>query len=277
MVFVIRVKTNAGNFRVGGLDPYNATSADVVAAFPTTASDAFRSCRVDGMHITTPLCTDPRCTVPLDANRPLAYQGLNHGGSVHCKVAFRHLHPPPGLGCNTRNYGIASPSARAVGGGSTAVATSGVGDARRRPKSLLDLEARPKIGLHQQTIRPRNALLTACPWLSRDEASEALRNADGDVERAKTASASTLRQKQQQQQQRLPHQIYSSSTAAMARNDERIDETAAMTTSYNYFANSYPRAVYQSNLSNVTNNYFASSNSSAGQQTMRPRNALLTA
>ena len=167
MVFVIRVKTNAGNFRVGGLDPYNATSADVVAAFPTTASDAFRSCRVDGMHITTPLCTDPRCTVPLDANRPLAYQGLNHGGSVHCKVAFRHPQPPPGLGCNTRKYDaavtasskrIAPPSARAVGGGSTAVATSGVGDASRRPKSLLDLEARPKIGLHQQTIRPRNAL-----------------------------------------------------------------------------------------------------------------------
>ena len=167
MVFVIRVKTNAGNFRVGGLDPYNATSADVVAAFPTTASDAFRSCRVDGMHITTPLCTDPRCTVPLDANRPLAYQGLNHGGSVHCKVAFRHPQPPPGLGCNTRKYNaavaasstrIASPSALAVGGGSTAVATSGVGDASRRPKSLLDLEARPKIGLHQQTIRPRNAL-----------------------------------------------------------------------------------------------------------------------
>jgi hypothetical protein len=50
-----------------------------------------------------------------------------------------------------------------------------------------------------------------------------------------------------------------------------------MTTSYNYFASSYPRAVYQSNLSNDTNNYFASSNSSAGQQTMRPRNALLTA
>jgi hypothetical protein len=98
MVFVVRVKTNAGNFRVGGLDPYNATSADVVAAFPTTASDAFRSCRVDGMHITTPLCTDPRCTVPLDANRPLAYQGLNHGGSIHCKVAFRHPQPPPGLG-----------------------------------------------------------------------------------------------------------------------------------------------------------------------------------
>ena len=34
---------------------------------------------------------------------------------------------------------------------------------------------------------PRNALLTACPWLSKDGASEALLNADGDVERAKTA------------------------------------------------------------------------------------------
>jgi hypothetical protein len=168
MVFVIRVKTNAGNFRVGGLDPYNATSADVVAAFPTTAPDAFRSCRVDSMHITTPLCTDPRCTVPLDANRPLAY----------CKVAFRHPQPPPGLGCNTRKYNaaitasstrIAPPSARAVERGSTAVATSGAGDASRRPKSPLDLEARPKIGIHQQTIRPRNALLTACPLLRRGE------------------------------------------------------------------------------------------------------------
>ena len=33
-------------------------------------------------------------------------------------------------------------------------------------------------------MRPRTALLAACPWLSRDEASDALRNANGNVERA---------------------------------------------------------------------------------------------
>ena len=40
-------------------------------------------------------------------------------------------------------------------------------------------------------MRPRTALLAACPWLSRDEASDALRNANGNVERAIEAQSST--------------------------------------------------------------------------------------
>jgi hypothetical protein len=125
----------------------------------------------------------------------------------------------------------------------------------------------------QQTMRPRNSPLTACPWLSWDVASEALRSVNGDVHRAKTTSASARRQ----QLQRLPHQAYSSLTAATARGGERIDQAPAMMNSNNYFAYIYSSAGCQSNLSNHTNNFSANSYSSVGQQTMCPRNSLLTA
>ena len=36
-------------------------------------------------------------------------------------------------------------------------------------------------------MRPRNILIAACPWLSNSEASQALRNAGGDIEKAKRA------------------------------------------------------------------------------------------
>ncbi|KAL9191355.1 hypothetical protein ACHAXT_001061 [Thalassiosira profunda] len=42
-------------------------------------------------------------------------------------------------------------------------------------------------------MRPRNQLLAACPWLTRDDASEALRHAGGDVEKAKRASSARRR------------------------------------------------------------------------------------
>ena len=38
--------------------------------------------------------------------------------------------------------------------------------------------------IYDLSMRPRTALLAACPWLSRDEASDALRNANGNAERA---------------------------------------------------------------------------------------------
>ena len=34
-------------------------------------------------------------------------------------------------------------------------------------------------------MRPRNVLLAACPWLSNNDASQVLRNAGGDIEKAK--------------------------------------------------------------------------------------------
>ena len=54
-------------------------------------------------------------------------------------------------------------------------------------------------------MRPRTALLAACPWLSRDEASDALRNANGNVERAieaVTPSAHAARQSQSSEEKR---------------------------------------------------------------------------
>jgi len=47
-------------------------------------------------------------------------------------------------------------------------------------------------------MRPRNLLLDACTWLSREEASEALRNAGGDVEKAKRAASAFRRRCQAQ-------------------------------------------------------------------------------
>ncbi|KAL7541452.1 hypothetical protein ACHAXR_013268 [Thalassiosira sp. AJA248-18] len=46
-------------------------------------------------------------------------------------------------------------------------------------------------------MRPRNALIAACPWLSRDGASEALRDAGGDVEKAKRAVSAARRRCQE--------------------------------------------------------------------------------
>ena len=80
-------------------------------------------------------------------------------------------------------------------------------------------------------------------------------------------------QQEQREQQHLPHHAYSSSTEATARNDERIDQTTAMTNSKNYYASSYPIA---GNQSNHSNNYSANIYSSAEQQNIFPRNALLT-
>ncbi len=75
-------------------------------------------------------------------------------------------------------------------------------------------------------MRPRIALLTECPWLSRDEASEALRNADGDVERAKTAAAAARRQQQHQQQhQHERDRASSSSSTATGQGGEKIVDT----------------------------------------------------
>ena len=34
-------------------------------------------------------------------------------------------------------------------------------------------------------MRPRNILIAACPWLSNNDASQVLRNAGGDIEKAK--------------------------------------------------------------------------------------------
>ena len=48
-------------------------------------------------------------------------------------------------------------------------------------------------------MRPRNALIAACPWLSRDSASKVLRSAGGDVERAKRAALVDRRRGQQKQ------------------------------------------------------------------------------
>ena len=74
-------------------------------------------------------------------------------------------------------------------------------------------------------MRPRNVLLTACPWLSQEEASDALRNADGDVERAKTAAAAARRQQQQQHQHERDRASSSSSTAATGHGGKKIDDT----------------------------------------------------
>ena len=42
-------------------------------------------------------------------------------------------------------------------------------------------------------MRPRNILLAACPWLSTSEASDALRDAGGDIEKAKRAVSAARR------------------------------------------------------------------------------------
>lgn len=42
-------------------------------------------------------------------------------------------------------------------------------------------------------MRPRNVLLAACPWLSREEASDVLRGAGGDVEKAKGSASAARR------------------------------------------------------------------------------------
>ena len=44
-----------------------------------------------------------------------------------------------------------------------------------------------------EVMRPRHALLAACPWLTREEASEALRGSGGDVEKAKRAAFAARR------------------------------------------------------------------------------------
>jgi len=42
-------------------------------------------------------------------------------------------------------------------------------------------------------MRPRKVLLSACPWLSTSEASDALRDAGGDIEKAKRAVSAARR------------------------------------------------------------------------------------
>ena len=42
-------------------------------------------------------------------------------------------------------------------------------------------------------MRPRTALIESCPWLSRDEASEALRAAGGDLGRARELATAARR------------------------------------------------------------------------------------
>jgi len=104
MAFFIKVRTNAGTYRVGGLDPSISTPADILTNFPTTSSDAFRPCRVDGMFINSPLCSDSKCNMPLDERKTLSSQGLYNGGLVYCTVAFHHPRPPPDPSMWTRMY-----------------------------------------------------------------------------------------------------------------------------------------------------------------------------
>jgi hypothetical protein len=95
-------------------------------------------------------------------------------------------------------------------------------------------------------MRPRNALLTACPWLSRDEASETLRSVDGDVERAKTAAAAARRQQEQQRppQHDRDRASSSSSTGATGHGGEKIGDAnvgKAVTSSLPPVARAPPR------------------------------------
>jgi len=43
-------------------------------------------------------------------------------------------------------------------------------------------------------MRPRNSLLQACPWLTTSEASDYLRQTEGDVEKAKRVASANRRQ-----------------------------------------------------------------------------------
>jgi len=104
MALFIKVRTNAGTYRVGGLDQSISTPADILTNFPTTSSDAFRPCRVDGMFINSPLCSDSKCNMPLDERKTLSSQGLYNGALIYCTVAFHHPRPPPDPSMWTRMY-----------------------------------------------------------------------------------------------------------------------------------------------------------------------------
>ena len=104
MALFIKVRTNAGTYRVGGIDPSISTPADILTNFPTTSSDAFRPCRVDGMFINSPLCSDSKCNMPLNERKTLLSQGVYNGGLVYCTVAFHHPQPPPDPSMWTRMY-----------------------------------------------------------------------------------------------------------------------------------------------------------------------------
>lgn len=105
MALFMKVRTNAGTYRVGGIDPSISTPADILTNFPTTSSDAFRPCRVDGMFINSPLCSNSKCNMPLDERKTLSSQGLyNNGALVYCTVAFLHPQPPPDPSMWTRMY-----------------------------------------------------------------------------------------------------------------------------------------------------------------------------
>jgi nuclear protein localization family protein 4 len=74
---IIRVRTNIGVWRVEDLDPATATPSDVIAGIAATRPHVVYE---------TPLSSDPRCDVPLDASTPLSSQGFGHGSMVHCRV-----------------------------------------------------------------------------------------------------------------------------------------------------------------------------------------------
>ncbi|KAL3807984.1 hypothetical protein ACHAXA_000954 [Cyclostephanos tholiformis] len=91
MAFVIRVRTNAGTYRVTGLDPHTSRVSDLISSFSTASSDAYRSCNVDGMYIVDrAMFVDSRRTVELDPDGTLADRGLHRSGAlVYCRVAYR--------------------------------------------------------------------------------------------------------------------------------------------------------------------------------------------
>jgi len=74
---LIRVRTNAGLWRVENLDEKTSKPSDIVTSIATTRPNIVYE---------RPLSFDPACENPLDDDTTLSAQNLRHGSMVHCRV-----------------------------------------------------------------------------------------------------------------------------------------------------------------------------------------------
>lgn len=74
---LIRVRTNAGLWRIDNLDAETSKPSDVLSSIASTRPNVVYE---------KPLSSDPGCNSPLDEGSTLAAQNLRHGSMIHCRV-----------------------------------------------------------------------------------------------------------------------------------------------------------------------------------------------
>mmetsp|Transcript_1923 Transcript_1923/g.5068 ORF Transcript_1923/g.5068 Transcript_1923/m.5068 type:complete len:453 (-) Transcript_1923:249-1607(-) len=108
---IIRVRSDAGLWRVADLDEDSATGADVLLRI----DESIRP----GLTYGRPLSFDPLCARPVDLGRTLREQGLGHGSMIYCRVAHEVASSSANVAASSAQRPSPPPRPAARGGSGT--------------------------------------------------------------------------------------------------------------------------------------------------------------